>query len=208
MVANVEEKSFPITDDLNLPGGRPEAEELLRHRLCVCCTESKIIGNKLIFKGSAQLQTLCRGRTADYSRRNLSCPSHRSWRWLGQGRSPPVKFRWCLSPAPVPWMGEMGALLSVALELLAQAVVRETRSVAMLSDVYSTTHTLVPDFRTYSLSQLLEQGGPASGPCGRSWRPARWPGRWPTPMSPSVQWPRAGRASGSTSRPGHRQPAV
>ena len=158
VVANVEEKSFPFTDDLNLPGGRPEAEELLRHRLCVCCTESKIIGNKLIFKGSAQLQTLCRGTDGGLFTAEFELPFSQIMEVVGAGEESACEIQVVPLSCACTLDGGDGRTVSVALELLAQAVVRETRSVAMLSDVYSTTHTLVPDFRTYSLSQLLEQG--------------------------------------------------
>ena len=40
---------------------RPAAAELLKNRITLECGESKIIGNKLIFKGSARISVLYRG---------------------------------------------------------------------------------------------------------------------------------------------------
>lgn len=53
------------------PAASPEAEELLKSRVTLRCSESKVIGNKLIFKGESQLQFLYRSTagalcTAEY----------------------------------------------------------------------------------------------------------------------------------------------
>ena len=60
LVIAVEEKPFTFSDDLNLSGSKPAMEELLKSRVDLRCSESKIIGNKLIFKGEAELQLLYR----------------------------------------------------------------------------------------------------------------------------------------------------
>ncbi|MFQ9917071.1 MAG: DUF3794 domain-containing protein [Flavonifractor plautii] len=61
------------------PAAKPEAEELLKCRAALRCSESKVIGNKLIFKGESQLQMLYRSSagglcTAEYELRPL--PDH------------------------------------------------------------------------------------------------------------------------------------
>lgn len=56
----VQEKPFTFSDEISLSGSKPEAEELLKCRAALRCSESKVIGNKLIFKGESQLQMLYR----------------------------------------------------------------------------------------------------------------------------------------------------
>ena len=65
------EKPFTFSDEIALSGSKPEAEELLKSRVTLRCSESKVIGNKLIFKGESQLQFLYRSTagalcTAEY----------------------------------------------------------------------------------------------------------------------------------------------
>ena len=67
----VQEKPFTFSDEISLSGSKPEAEELLKCRAALRCSESKVIGNKLIFKGESQLQMLYRSSagglcTAEY----------------------------------------------------------------------------------------------------------------------------------------------
>lgn len=57
----VQEKAFTYQDTLALPAGRPDAVEVLRTQAKCTCTEARVIGTKLVFKGEAALQLLCRG---------------------------------------------------------------------------------------------------------------------------------------------------
>lgn len=61
-VKDVSEKTFVITDEMSLPASKPAAEELLGYTLTLETGESKCVGNKLIFKGTAYLKMLYRSR--------------------------------------------------------------------------------------------------------------------------------------------------
>ena len=54
-------KPFPCADEISLPMSKPAPAELLKSRVCLSRGEAKIIGNKLIFKGSANVSLLYRG---------------------------------------------------------------------------------------------------------------------------------------------------
>ena len=56
-----QEKAFTYQDTVVLPAGRPDAVERVRTRAQCTCTEARVIGSKLVFKGEAMLQLLCRG---------------------------------------------------------------------------------------------------------------------------------------------------
>lgn len=90
----VQEKPFTFSDEISLSGSKPEAEELLKCRAALRCSESKVIGNKLIFKGRASFRCSTAPPPADCAQRNTSCPSPRSWRLPGRGRSLPVMCTW------------------------------------------------------------------------------------------------------------------
>ena len=122
----VQEKSFPFSDELTLPGSRPEAEALLKWRAALECSEAKVIGSKLIFKGSARLP-MCQVRLV---LTDLTCELDD-----GDGRT-----------------------LSVSMGLLAQAVVREERSLTLLTDVYSTLYDLNTQIRSLTLSRVADRG--------------------------------------------------
>ena len=57
LTACVQEKPFPFSDDVSLSASKPAAVELLKSRIWLSRGESKIIGNKLIFKGRDRKST-------------------------------------------------------------------------------------------------------------------------------------------------------
>lgn len=156
VVACVEEKPFTFSDDLTLSGSKPEAQELLKQRLSILCSESKVIGNKLIFKGEAALQLLYRSVENTLCAADFTLPFSQIMEVSGAGEEAdcaleivPTSAECTLSPAD-------GRTLSVSLGLLAQAVIREERCVELLSDIYSTLCPLEVDRRSYEMSRLLE----------------------------------------------------
>ena len=74
-----------------------------------------------------------------------------------------------------------GRTISVSMGLLAQAVVRDTRTLELLTDVYSTAYPLTAERRA-APSAAWRSTGSGRRRCGRSWRPANWPRRCRTPM--------------------------
>ena len=131
------EKEFPFEENLTLPGGRSTAA-VLRLQPNVYCSESRLIGSKLVVKGGVLLHLLCQGEegelyTADF---DLPFSSDAGVRWCG-GRS----YVPAVSPGFGLAAGELspdGRSISVSLELAAQAVFYETLSAAMVTDAYST----------------------------------------------------------------------
>ena len=75
----VQEKPFTFSDEISLSGSKPEAEELLKSRAALRCSESKVIGNKLIFKGgepASDALPLLRRRTVHSGIRAALLPDH------------------------------------------------------------------------------------------------------------------------------------
>lgn len=156
-VTCVQEKPFSFSDDLSLSGTKPEAKELLKSRLNLLCTESKVIGNKLIFKGEAALQVLYQSVENTLCSAEYTLPYSQIMEVSGTGEDSdctleiiPSSMECTLSPAD-------GRTISVSLEFLAQAVLREERSIVFLADAYSTTCRLETERQEYHISRLLEQ---------------------------------------------------
>lgn len=158
VAACVQEKSFTFSDDLNISGSKPEAKELLKNRLALLCNESKVIGNKLIFKGEARLQVLYRGVENELCTMDYELPFSQIMEVTGAGEDADCTVE--VVPTSVDCSLDTsgdGRTINVSLGLLAQAVVREERSVQMLADVYSTSYDLTPELQPYSMSRLVEQ---------------------------------------------------
>ena len=152
----VAEKSFTLADEVRLSAGPGGEGELLGARAQALCAESRVIGNKLIFKGEAQLQVLYRAGGEVCS---LRCPLPFSQVMevsdVGEGGESDVEL--CVTGLECEVCGDDRRSLDVTLELLAQAAVREERPVTLLQDIYSTACELECEQETYTFRQLLDR---------------------------------------------------
>lgn len=155
MTAAVQEKEFSFYDEVRLTAGPGGRAELLSVRADALCMESKVIGNKLIFKGEAVLQVryqvegeLC----------SMRCPMAFSqiMEVSGTGEAADCELTLCLTGVDCTMAGEDGRVLNVTLELLGQAVVRDQVPITVLQDVYSTVCDMVTEQDTFAISQMVE----------------------------------------------------
>lgn len=155
VVVSVQEKPFTFSDTLPLPSDQQEVSALLHSRASLHCNESKIIGNKLIFKGRADLQILCRTSQGQVLAASHQLPFSQIMEVTGVGEEAHCSL-------DVQLTGLSCALesgeLSVTMEMLAQVVVRESRTLELLTDLYSTAVPLNVEFAPLSLCRLEEQG--------------------------------------------------
>ena len=156
----MEEKPFSFSDDVSISGTKPRVEELLKSRADIECSESKLIGNKLIFKGEVHLQLLYRDPSNTLCPASFDLPFSQIMEVSGVDEEADCALQVQLTGCEcILNDGNDGdSMISVALALLAQAVVREVRPVQLLSDVYSTVCGLRAERRTYTFHQLVENG--------------------------------------------------
>ena len=158
LVTAVEEKPFTFSDDLSLSGSKPRAEELLKTRVDLNCTESKIIGNKLIFKGEATLQLLYRDPSGAICPASFELPFSQIMEVSGVGEDADCTLDVLLTGCDCTLDGgEDSRTVAVSLAMLAQAVVREEQQVQLLSDAYSTVFELSSERKPYTFYRLMER---------------------------------------------------
>ena len=153
----VQEKPFTFSDQVRLQSGGGEAPVLLAARVQPVCTESKLIGSKLIFKGVAELDLLLQEPGGALTTSHESMPFSQIIEAAGaveegdcQVEVEVASFRCEPDPAD-------GRELNVDLELLAQAQVRCRRPVTLLQDLYSTSHLMEVERENQALCRLVEQ---------------------------------------------------
>ena len=159
VTACVQEKPFPFSDEITLPGSKPAAAELLKTRAELCCNESKIIGNKLIFKGSANVQLLYRGVDDGVYTGSSELSFSQILEVSGVGEGADCDLTLALAGASFSLIsGGDGRTVTASLDLLAQAVVREERTVDLLTDAYSTAQPLAAERSEYRLERRVDVG--------------------------------------------------
>lgn len=157
VVACVGEKPFNFSDDLTISGSRPEAEELLKSRVTLMCNESKIIGSKLIFKGQAALQVFYRAVGGALASAEYELPFSQIMEVSGVEEEADCTVEVLMTDWACALAGGDSRTISVSMGLLAQAVVREERSVELLSDLYSIGSDLTPELKNYTFHDLKER---------------------------------------------------
>ncbi len=159
LTACVQEKPFPFSDEVALSAGKPAAVELLKSRVSLNRGESKIIGNKLIFKGSADVTVLYRGEDDGVYSAADQLPFSQIMEVTGVAEDAECDLTLALTGAECTLnAGDDGRTVSVSIEALAQAVVRENRVLEILTDAYSTKEPLAAEWETCPMEGRLDRG--------------------------------------------------
>lgn len=159
VTACVQEKPFSLSDEVALSASKPAAAELLKSRVELCRGESKIIGNKLIFKGSANVSLFYRGEDDGVYSSSAELPFSQIMEVSGVGESAECDLSFTLTGASCSLdPGGDGRTVSVSLEALSQSVVRESRMLEVLSDAYSTSQPMAADWENYPMSERVDRG--------------------------------------------------
>ena len=159
VIACMQEKPFPYSDEVSLPASKPEAESLLKSRAALRCSEAKVIGNKLIFKGDVRVQLLYRSVEGGLCTAEFEIPFSQIMEVSGAGEEATCEVQMALTDLDCALEeGSGGRTFRITMGLLAQATVRDMRTVNMLTDVYSTAYELVSETQSYILNQVLDHG--------------------------------------------------
>ncbi len=152
-ISAVQEKPFTFTDQIRLQGGQGEPPQLLSSRAQCVCTESKLIGSKLIFKGAVELCLLLQEPGGGLTVHHESLPFSQIMEIAGAGEDGDCQVGVEIVELRCESAGD-GREVNVDLELLAQAQVRCHRPVTILQDLYSTAWQMEVDNEQQDLCQL------------------------------------------------------
>lgn len=155
---SVSEKAFAFTDDVTLSTGQGAVAELLGHRLDLRCDEAKVIGNKLIFKGEVTLQARYRTMENTLALGRWELPFSQIMDVGGVEEEGACALDIVEQDSRLELVDDgEGRTLGVHLELLAQAVVRQTQTVEVFCDAYSVSQDVEVERQELTFSQLWEE---------------------------------------------------
>ena len=154
-VACVKAKNFTFSEQIRL-AGQGEVGEVLTMRGVPTCTESKLIGNKLVFKGNLSLQLLMRESSGGLVVAEHTLPFSQIMEIVGAGDTGDCEVDMALIKLDILPSAEGGKQLEVQVELLAQAVVRGHRRMELLLDTYSTKWDVDVTSEEHIIPSLLE----------------------------------------------------
>ncbi|MDR0862781.1 MAG: DUF3794 domain-containing protein [Oscillospiraceae bacterium] len=144
---DVREKTFSVTDEYAIPNTSPAAAELLRANVTLTPDESKLVGNKLIFKGAANVRAL-------YARVDNNEPMETEFKLdfsqIMELENAAADDTFELVPQltgayfDLGGENETGRVITAELHAVAQCVATGKKTVPFLTDAYSTRFELAP----------------------------------------------------------------
>lgn len=157
VIVSVEEKDFTVSDSIRVGNSQNEVLQVLAVRAQPVCSESKQIGNKLIFKGNVELNMLYLEGQGTLSCSRESIPFSQVMELAEEGDNMDTVIE--VELASVRWdPSESDAgMLELSLQLLAQVQIYSRRSVTLLHDLYSTVCYMQTKTREQQIWKLLEQ---------------------------------------------------
>ena len=156
-IAAIQEKNFTFSERVRIPSNQADIGRVMALRAQPVCTESKLIGSKLIFKGAVELSLLLQEPTGTLVSSRESIPFSQVMEVNGVGEENDCEIAVELSDLQwEPLIDEKG-MLDVSLELLAQAQVRCHRPMVLLQDLYSTLCHMDVSWEAVPMWQQVEQ---------------------------------------------------
>lgn len=137
LTVSVQSKNFTFMEQIRL-AGQGEVGEILTVRGVPICTESKLIGNKLVFKGDFTLQLLMREPSGELVVSEHQLPFSQIMEISGAGDTGDCAVDLAVIKMDILPSAEGGKQLELQVELLAQAVVQGHHRMTRLLDLYST----------------------------------------------------------------------
>lgn len=150
----VQERPFTFSEQIRLPG---EAVQMLACRATPVCGESKLIGTKLIFKGSVDVQMLLQDSGGALSSHREALTFSQVMEVPGAGEEGDCQVVVELNDLTYESMGDGDQSVDVNLDLLAQARVWSRRPITVLQDLYSTGWNTEVQMGQQPVRQLVEQ---------------------------------------------------
>ena len=157
LLCAVQEKPFTFSDQVRLQSGSGGEHDLLAARAQPVCTESKLIGSKLIFKGMVELDLLLQEPGGGLSAGHESLPFSQIVEAAGAAEEGDCRVEVEVTSFQCDQAPGDGRELDVTLELLAQAQVYCIRPLTLLQDMYSTSHLIQVERENQPLCRLGER---------------------------------------------------
>lgn len=157
ILTQISEKDFTFTDELTLSPGRDGAAELLNGQVTWSVSETKVVGSKLIFKGLFSVCMLYRTAEGGCRAATGELPFSQIMEAEGAAESAEAFLQLHITGADFQ-IGDdpEGRSLSVTLYLHATALLRETRELTLLSDLYSTAYEMDYEAQPLMLTEYCQ----------------------------------------------------
>lgn len=135
------QRNFPLSEEVRLTGTQPPT--LLWGRASAVCTESRMIGSKLIFKGRADAELLLQNGDDSFERRTESFPFSQIMEAKGVGESGTTLVQLEMSSLNCIQLPDDPFRVMMEGEITASGQVFDREEATLLTDLYSTADEMI-----------------------------------------------------------------
>ncbi len=150
------EKPFVVSDELELPAGLPPVRELLRWNAGLEVTDSRLVGEKAVFKGNANLELLYTTEQGGVEQWQTRLPFSQYMDLPGAADEDSLRIVPVLTGAELEPDG-FGSRLQLTLNTNAQCVAEAQRELPLLTDLYSLSAQTKTVLRQERVDSLLDR---------------------------------------------------
>lgn len=156
----VREKTFNVSDELDISGSKPEAAQIYKSRISLAANEMKIVGNKAVFKGVASIGILYLSGEGNLQALDYHLPFSQLVEIDAGGEGADCDVVLALTGSEMninKQQGGGGRSISISLAMVAQVVVMEESKIDFISDLYSTSHRTNAQLKAFAFPSLIEK---------------------------------------------------
>lgn len=152
------EKPFAVNEEAELPAGRPAMQELCKYAVDLAVNESKLVGNKGVFKGTAGIKLLYLTPEGEPAVWMFQLPFSQYVEFDHEyGGEEELQIVLAPTDASVEDANGQGKRVLVSLQVLAQCSVVGTQTVGVLEDAYSLSREFKPNWTELALGGRLDR---------------------------------------------------
>lgn len=151
------EKPFTMAEEAELPSGRSPMQELYAYQTDLEVIESKLVGNKGVFKGNINLRLLYLSEEEELVTWSCQLPFSQYVELEREYQDEELQTSIALTDINVEDANGQGKRLLVNLQMLAQCTVIGQDSMEIIEDAYSLYHDFAPQWKTVEAAGRLDR---------------------------------------------------
>ena len=158
LLTQIAEKDFTFSDEITLSPGKDGIAEVLVSRASSVVTETKLVGSKLILKGSFPVSVLYRTAGGQCASVSGDLPFSQIMEVEGAAENTGVSVSLQLTGVELQTGGgdTEGRQITVTLYIHATALLRQEQTITLLSDLYSTAYNVTYEAEPLQLTDRYD----------------------------------------------------
>lgn len=149
------EKTFLVDEDLTLPDSAPQPEKLIYYRINPKLSDRKVLSNKVVFRGNANLHTLYRSEEGQLHSWDFELPFSQYAELTGE-HGTDAQADIALSPTSLELELDDEGHLRLKCGIVAQYLITDKQLLELIEDAYSPNRELAIQTENLELPAVLE----------------------------------------------------